>query len=126
MTTMFSSKLGRAGLALMLLAGPTGIAEADGAKVFKKCYACHDIEKKVNRTGPHLIGVLGRKAGSVEGFDYSEVLRGSGIVWDEKSLDIFLKRPMKALPGTKMTFQGLKRKRERRAIIAYLKEKTGE
>lgn len=96
-----------------------------GEKVFKKCKACHAVgEGAKNKTGPILTGVVGRPAASVEGFKYSRALRAKGeegLVWDEAALIEFLKKPKAFVPKTKMSFAGLKKEKDREAIIAYLK-----
>ena len=95
-----------------------------GAKVFKKCVACHKIgDGAKNATGPMLNGVVGRVAGSVDGFKYSKVLTdlgAGGHVWDMAALDAFLANPKAVAKGTKMTFAGLKSDEDRAAVIAYL------
>ena len=104
-----------------------GDAEA-GEKVFKRCQACHVIDKEQNRVGPHLVGIIGRKAGAVEGFKYSEAMAAKGtegMVWDEATLDQYLADPKGFIPKNKMAFAGLKKEDERAAVIAYLKEEAG-
>ncbi len=98
--------------------GPLGAA---GEKVFKKCKTCHTFDPGKKKIGPHLKGVVGRKAGAVEGFKYSKAMAGSDITWDEASLDEFLKKPKAFLKGTKMSFGGLKKDDQRADVIAYLK-----
>jgi len=97
---------------------------ASGKKVFKKCKACHQIgEGAKNRTGPMLNGVVGRAAGSVEGFRYSKALvaaAGSGLTWDIQELSLFLTKPRDFLKGTKMSFPGLKKQADLDAVIAYM------
>jgi cytochrome c len=81
---------------------------AAGEKVFAKCKACHQVgETAKNAVAPHLNGVEGRKAGAVEGYNYSEADKNSGITWDEASFKEFIKNPKAKIPGTKMIFQGL-------------------
>lgn len=95
-------------------------AEA-GKKVFTKCAACHSIGPGAkNKVGPELNGILGRKAGSLEGFKYSEALKGSGITWDDANLKEWVANPKKLVPGTKMIFPGVKDEIERDDLIAYL------
>jgi nitrite reductase (NO-forming) len=94
---------------------------AAGEKVFHKCQACHSIEAGVNKVGPSLAGVVGRKGGSLTGYSYSSAMRQTTVVWDEASLDAFLAAPAKFVPGTKMTFVGLKQAEDRATVIAYLK-----
>ena len=81
--------------AALAVAMPLAMAEGDaaaGEKVFKKCKACHVVDKKKNRLGPHLIGVFGRTSGTVEGFEkkYSKAMKEAAIVWDEATLDEYL------------------------------------
>jgi len=115
-------------LLALLLAGPV-VAAPDtatlklGESVYARCAACHAID--ANRTGPLHCGLFGRRAGSAPGFDgYSSALRASGIVWDERSLDRFLKDPLTAVPGTAMGYAGVKDDAERAALIAWLREAT--
>lgn len=97
---------------------------AAGEKVFKKCAACHKVgEGAKNATGPMMNGIVGRPAGTVEGFRYSKPLMemaAAGLVWDEANLHAFLTDPKKFMKGTKMTFAGLKKEEELAAVIAYL------
>ncbi|MFO1067395.1 MAG: cytochrome c family protein [Geminicoccaceae bacterium] len=110
-----------------LLVAGTGLARADGdaaegAKVFKKCSVCHVVDKPQNRVGPSLLGVIGRPAGTVEGFKYSEAMKGSGIVWSAETLDAYIADPKGYIPGNKMAFAGLKKPEERADVIAYIIE----
>jgi cytochrome c len=98
----------------------TGVA-ANGEKVFAQCKACHVLEAGQNRVGPSLSGIIGRKAGSVEGFTYSAANKSSGKVWDEETLYTYLESPQQFMPGTKMIFAGLKKPQDRADVIAYLK-----
>ena len=100
------------------------LAEGDaaaGEKVFKKCKTCHSFDPGKRKLGPHLKGVVGRKAGSVEGFKYSKAMAGSDITWNEANLDKFLTKPKAFLKKTKMSFAGLKKEGQRADLIAYLK-----
>ncbi len=112
-------------LAVMLLAlsGNIGIniavAQEDGEKLFKRCKACHTVTG-VNKIGPHLNGVVGRKAGTVEGYKYSPAMKEIGIVWDFENLDKYLENPRKFLPKGKMVFAGLKKPEQRKAVIDYI------
>ncbi len=94
---------------------------AQGEKVFNKCKVCHDVKEKKNTIGPYLIGVVGRKAGSVDGFHYSEAMKDSGLVWDDATLDKYLADPKAVVPHTKMAFVGLSSEEDRQNVIAYLK-----
>jgi cytochrome c len=93
---------------------------AAGEKVFAVCSTCHAVKEGENKVGPSLYGVVGRKAGSVEGFAYSEANKGSGKTWDEATLYEYLENPQGYIPGTKMAFAGLKKPQERADVIAYL------
>jgi cytochrome c len=94
-----------------------------GEKVFKRCLACHMIgEDAKTRVGPVLNGLIGRKAGSYEGFKYTEANKNSGLVWDEATLAKYLKNPRATIPGTSMTFVGIKKDEEIEDLIAYLKQ----
>lgn len=94
---------------------------AAGEKVFKRCKACHYVDKAKNKTGPHLVDLIGREAGSIDGFKYSKAMRESGLVWDEVTLKDYLKAPKKFIVGTKMAFAGLKKDADIENVIAYLK-----
>jgi cytochrome c len=89
-----------------------------GEEVYGRCLACHAIA--YDRTGPHHCGLFGRKAGSVPGFAYSEAMKKSGIVWNARTLDRFIKDPLKTVPGTAMGYDGVKDPKERADLIAYL------
>lgn len=96
-----------------------------GAKVFKKCKACHKVgDKAKNGTGPMLNGVWGRQAGMVDGFKYSNPMIAAGqdgLVWDADSLPGYLANPRKFMKGTKMSFSGLKKEKDIAAILEFLK-----
>jgi cytochrome c len=95
---------------------------AAGGKVFAQCKACHVTDKGVNRVGPSLHGIVGRKAGTVPGFNYSAANRSSGVSWTEETLYTYLENPRKFMPGTKMAFAGLRQPQQRADVIAYLKQ----
>lgn len=96
------------------------VQSADGARVVLSCVACHDL-RGANKVGPRLGGVLGRRAGSVSGFEYSAAMRASGLVWDEQTLVRFLVAPEKMVPGTNMSLSGMAEE-DARAVVEYLKE----
>ena len=115
-------------LALALAMAPTmALADGDvavGKTNFKKCMACHAADKEQNKVGPHLVGIIGRNAASVEGFAYSEAMKAKGadgLVWDEANLTTYLKKPKDFVAGTKMAFVGLKEDADIVNLIAYLK-----
>ena len=94
-----------------------------GEQIYTRCAACHVIES--NRTGPQHCGLFGRRAGTAPGFDgYSKAMRDSKIVWNERSLDVFLQAPMQAVPGTYMGYAGVKDAQERADLIAWLRLAT--
>ena len=116
---------GIAAATFLVLASQAAWAEGDptkGEKVYKKCKTCHSLEAGKNKVGPHLNGVIGREAGTVEGFKYSSAMADSGLVWDEETLDLFLAKPKEVVPTTKMAFPGLKKETDRQDVIAYMKE----
>ena len=100
------------------------MASADvgkGAKVFKKCSACHKLDDGNNSTGPFLYGVVGRPIASADGFGYSGALSGmSDGTWTAEELDAFLTKPSSYASGTSMSFSGLKKQKDRVNLIAYL------
>ena len=101
-----------------------GDAEA-GATVFKKCSACHVVDKDQNKVGPSLLGVIGRTAGTHADFKYSNAMVDAGkngLVWDEATLHEYLRDPKAKVKGTKMVFPGLKKDEEIVNVIAYLKQ----
>lgn len=87
---------------------------------FGQCAVCHSIDGS-SGTGPTLKGVFERKSGTVAGFRYSRAMRAAGIVWNDVSLDQFLKSPQDFVPGTIMPFSGLPESAQRAELIAYLK-----
>ena len=106
----------------VLLAVPVVAGDAaKGEKVFRRCKACHYVDKEKNKTGPHLVDIIGRAAGTVGGYKYSEAMAGSGLVWDETTMAGFLTKPKRYLKGTKMAFVGLRKESDIADVIAYLK-----
>jgi cytochrome c len=109
---------------LVALASSAALAQGDpeeGAKVYNKCKACHVVDEAKNRVGPHLVGIVGRPAASVESYKYSTAMQQSGIVWEEEILDQYLASPKDVVPGGKMAFAGLREEEDRADVIAYLK-----
>ncbi len=128
-------KLLAAGALALLAAGPAVAQEidealaAEGERVWRQCQACHQIgEGAQNRVGPHLNGVIGRQAGSLEGFRYSNAMVEAGeegLVWDEPTLEDYLENPRAKVPGTSMAFAGLRQEQQRDAVVEYIKASGG-
>ena len=98
---------------------------SEGAKIFKKCAACHSIAQGgKNKIGPALWGVIGRKAGSLADYKYSKAMAAYGKSWSFEEMDGFLEKPKDWINGTKMSFAGLKDSKERAAVILYMNENS--
>ena len=97
-----------------------------GQRVFnQQCRACHTLEKDGAQTaGPNLHGVFGRKAGTAAGFEFSDTMKTSGIVWDEATMADYSRDPKGKVPGTKMVFNGIKNAGQLADLVAYLKQAT--
>ena len=106
----------------LVLAGPVLASDIKGGeKVFKKCKACHYADREKHKTGPHLVNIIGRSAGTLENYKkYSKGMKASGIVWDKETLTEYLRAPKKYIKGTKMAFVGLKKDADIENVIAYL------
>jgi cytochrome c len=114
-------------MAVVALCATTATAMAAdpvaGEKDFTVCKACHRVgEAAKSNVGPTLNGVVGRKAGTLEGFNYSDAMKNSGLTWDEATLTEYLKSPKAKVPGTKMAYAGLKDDTKIADVIAYLKQ----
>jgi cytochrome c len=112
-------------LAALFVAAGLGQARAQdaaaGEKVFVVCKACHQAgDKAKNAVGPVLNGLFGRKAGSVEGYIYSDANKNSGITWDDATFTTYIKDPKAKIPGTKMVLPGIKDEQKIKDLIAYL------
>ena len=119
-TSSVSSESGN----IMALFASTNAQE--GAKVFKKCAACHSIaEGGANKIGPALWGVVGRKAGSISDYKYSKAMAAYEKSWSFEEMNGFLIKPKDWIQGTKMSFAGLKNAKERAAVILYMNENSG-
>ena len=116
-----------------LVVGPALAQDAEqveaGEKVFKRCAACHQVGPDAkNRVGPELNGIIGRTAGTLEGFNYSKAMTeagAGGLVWSEETLMSYLEDPKGMVKGTKMAFAGLKSEEDRHAVIEYLEAQGG-
>ena len=120
--TQKSSESSQAGDIIALF---TSTSATDGAKVFKKCAACHSITQGGgNKIGPALWGVLGRQIGSISDYKYSKAMATHGKVWSFEEMNSFLIKPKDWIKGTKMSFAGLKNEKDRAAVILYMNENT--
>ena len=115
-------------IALLLVYSPALAADADrGAKLFKKCATCHAVGKGAEerkRTGPHLNGIFGRRAGSIEGFKYSKAMRrasADGLFWTADTLKVFIENPKNLVSRTRMSFRGVEAAADRDDLLAYLR-----
>ena len=101
---------------------PSGLDAATGERAFKQCASCHQVGVNAHGGfGPQLNGLFGRRAGATPDYAYSDAMKASGIVWDERSLAAFLHDPAKRVPGTKMRFWGIGDENEIKALTAYLR-----
>lgn len=111
--------------ALSTLVADTAMGQdaAAGEKSFNKCRACHQVgETAKSGVGPIMNGLFGRKSGTIEGYNYSEPNKNSGIVWDEAVFAEYIKDPKAKIPGTKMAFAGIKNEQEIKDLTAFLKQ----
>ncbi len=110
-----------AGAAALAMTGATQAAPdiQHGEQVYARCQACHALA--YDRVGPRHCGLIGRRAGSVPGFAYSQAMKNSHLTWDEKTLNVFLAHPLKTVPGTAMTYDGVPDPKDRADVIAYLR-----
>lgn len=116
--------------AVVVMAASSAVAQdvagdaAKGEMVFRKCKACHDVGPDAKaKVGPPLNGIIGRTAGTYEGFDYSDSMAkagADGLIWSAETISELLVKPKDFVPGTKMTFAGLRKEEERADVIAYL------
>lgn len=112
--------------AALIVAGAAGASAQDlagGQKSFRKCLSCHDVGATAkNKVGPALNGLDGRKAGTIEGFNYSDANRNASFVWDTQTFTDYIRAPLQAIPNTKMPFAGIPDEKERGDLWAYLKQ----
>jgi cytochrome c len=108
-------------LALSAVAGARAQDAVTGEKLFKmNCSICHSAQPDRNLVGPSLFAVVNRHSGEISSFHYSDANRNSGLTWNVATLDRYLTAPRQLVPGTKMTFPGLKDAKQRADVIAYL------
>jgi cytochrome c len=109
----------------LLLAVPAMADSGQGTAELQKCKICHSLDKGgPNRVGPNLYGVFGRKAGTIVGFNYSDVMKNSRIVWDDDTLAKFLSSPQESMPGNHMSFPGIKDEAILSDLLKQLKQAT--
>jgi cytochrome c len=97
-----------------------------GAILYKRCRACHTLDQgDRNKVGPNLWGIFGQTAGAREDFNYSAAMAGSDIVWTDATLSAYLEKPSAYIPGNRMSFAGLRKEKDRLAVIEYLRANTG-
>jgi cytochrome c len=112
-------------ITLAIMAGLPAAAQAQDAEagkaVFNVCKACHAVDEGAKGVGPNLKGVIGRKAGAVEGFNYSEAMKASGLTWDEATFAEYITNPKGKVPGNKMVFAGIKDEQKIKDLVAFLK-----
>ena len=99
----------------------TPVAAATAPTVFNQCTACHSTARGENGIGPSLAGVFGRRAGTLPGFEFSQAMKDSGLIWNQSNLDRYLENPRGVVPGTTMAYGGVKDDAQRQAVINYLK-----
>ncbi len=112
----------------VLAAGPLEANDLErGKRVYNKCKACHTLVEGKHRIGPSLAGLFGRTAGTTPKYRFSKAMKkagAAGLVWTPATVDAYLARPKTFLEGTKMTFVGLKREKDRRALVLFLQQAT--
>ena len=111
--------------ACLFASGVMALAQdtASGERIFGQCRACHQVgETAKNGIGPHLNGLFGRKAGTVEGYNYSPANKNASIVWDDITFKDYIQDPKAKMPGTKMVYAGLKNEQQIADLTAYLKQ----
>lgn len=126
----FEKEMQRYLLAVIVVAAMSAISPMasaqdleNGKSVFNKCRACHQVgEGAKNLVGPILNGLIGRKAGTIEGFNYSDANKNSGITWDDATFREYIKNPKAKIPNTKMVFVGLSDEKDAEDLLAFLKQ----
>ncbi len=124
---MFSKIVATMAVLTIYLTVPA-IADGDpveGAKVFRKCRACHTVDQEKNKVGPHLVGIVGRPVASIDGFKYSDAMTefgAEGKIWDEQTLTVYLRKPRALVTKTTMVFAGFKKDEDIENLLAYLSD----
>lgn len=98
-----------------------------GRKLYLQCRACHSLkENEPHKIGPNLFKIIGSTAGSMKGYNYSDALSKSEILWTIENLDLWLEKPYEIIPGNKMVFSGMRKQEDRNDLIAYVYDETSE
>ena len=98
-----------------------------GRKLYLQCTACHSLkENEPHKIGPNLFKIIGSTAGTMKGYNYSDALSKSEIVWTKENLDLWLEKPYEILPGNKMVFSGMRKQEDRNDLIAYIDDQTSD
>jgi len=98
-----------------------------GRKLYLQCRACHSLkENEPHKIGPNLFKIIGSTAGSMKGYNYSDALSKSEILWTIENLDLWLEKPYEIIPGNKMVFSGMGKQEDRNDLIAYVYDETSE
>lgn len=124
---MFSKIVAAMAVLTISMTAPA-IADGDaveGAKVFRKCRACHTADQEKNKVGPHLVGIVGRPVASIDGFKYSDAMTefgADGKIWDEETLTVYLRKPRALVTKTTMVFAGFKKDEDIENLLAYLSD----
>lgn len=119
---MNTTKIMALGLAAAIAVTGASAMAADGAKLFKrKCGTCHTVEAGKHKVGPSLAGIIGKKAGTVDGFRKYKALKGADLVWDEANLDAWIANPKKFIGKPTAMTARIKKDDDRKAIIEFLK-----
>ena len=125
----------RAAITMLLCAGFVQTANAGntpvdgdakkGQKIYKKCATCHFADREKHLVGPHLVKIIGRKAGTAKNYAYSKAMRkkgNDGLIWTEDNLVTYLRKPKAFVPGTNMNFAGIRKETDRINLVTYLKQ----
>ena len=122
MNTLVAKIVAGAAFAVLSVSGAYAQDAEAGQKSFNKCRPCHQVgETAKNIVGPVLNGLIGRKSGTVEGYNYSDANKNSGLTWDEATFADYIKKPAAKIPGTKMVFAGIANEQEIKDLTAFLK-----
>ena len=98
-----------------------------GRKLYLQCRACHSLkENEPHKIGPNLFKIIGSTAGTMKGYNYSDALSKSEIVWTLENFDLWLEKPYEIIPGNKMVFSGMSKQEDRNDLIAYVYDQTSE